>query len=167
MEQTVAKENPGDSFIRNDPNFPVLDNPWPDSNVETQNHIDQVNNENAVFNAKNVATNDISDPPGNTYNDMDESNAPMRFDIRQDRIRGDPSKRHGLQDSHSYQQDLYNLVKANKGHFRYHSEITNPVTDIPQNKVDPEHMSISNDMTERNVMNALSGKFLFNIFVMT
>ena len=91
----------------------------------------------------------------------------MRFDIRQDRIRGDPSKRHGLQDSHSYQQDLYNLVKANKGHFRYHSEITNPVTDIPQNKVDPEHMSISNDMTERNVMNALSGKFLFNIFVMT
>lgn len=167
MEQTVAKENPGDSFIRNDPNFPVLDNPWPDSNVETQNHIDQVNNENAVFNAKNVATNDISDPPGNTYNDMDESNTPMRFDIRQDRIRGDPSKRHGLQDSHSYQQDLYNLVKANKGHFRYHSEITSPVTDIPQNKVDPDHMSISNDMTERNVMNALSGKFLFNIFVMT
>ena len=25
MEQTVAKENPGDSFIRNDPNFSVLD----------------------------------------------------------------------------------------------------------------------------------------------
>ena len=42
----------------------------------------------------------------------------MRFDIGQDRIRGDPSKRHGLQDPHSYQQDLYNLVKANKGHFR-------------------------------------------------
>ena len=167
MEQTVAKENPGDSFIRNDPNFPVLDNPWPDSNVETQNHIDQVNNENAVFNTKNVATNDISDPPGNTYNDIDESNAPMRFDIGQDRVRGDPSKRHGLQDSHSYQQDLYNLAKANKGHFRYNSEITSPVTDIPQNKVDPDHMSISNDMTERNVMNALSGKLLFHIFVMT
>ena len=167
MEQTVAKENPGDSFIRNDPNFPVLDNPWPDSNVETQNHIDQVNNENAVFNTKNVATNDISDPPGNTYNDIDESNAPMRFDIGQDRVRGDPSKRHGLQDSHSYQQDLYNLAKANKGHFRYNSEITSPVTDIPQNKVDLDHMSISNDMTERNVMNALSGKLLFHIFVMT
>ena len=163
MEQTVAKENPGDSFIRNDPNFPVLDNPWPDSNVETQNHIDQVNDENAVFNAKNVATNDISDPPGNTYSDIDESNSPMRFDIGQDRIRGDPSKRHGLQDPHSYQQDLYNLVKANKGHFRYHSEITSPVTDIPQNKVDPDHMSISNGMTERNIMNALSGKFLFHI----
>ena len=25
MEQTVAKENPGDSFIPNDPNFSVLD----------------------------------------------------------------------------------------------------------------------------------------------